>query len=95
MLGEGAGLLDYRDSEAKGTPGEGDHQGLSWGKWTLGKDRITRGKYREAAATKTPRGDSRSSGSPRMVVTSWAPTHRAYSLGPHGEGKGAGFFVLV
>lgn len=74
MLGVGGEgvveLLDYRDAEAKGTPGERGYQGLFWGKWTLGKDRITRGKCREAAAaTKTPRGDPRSSGSPRMMVT--------------------------
>lgn len=53
----GAGLLDYRDAEAKGTPGVRGYQGLSWGKWTQEKDKITRGKYREAAATKTPRED--------------------------------------
>lgn len=93
MLGRGQGCWTLRDAEAKGTPGERGYHGLSWGKWTLGKDRVTRGKYREAAATKTPRGDPRSLGSPWMVVTSRVPTHRACPLGPQGDGEGAVFLV--
>lgn len=58
--------MDYGDAEANGTQGRGAAKASGGGR-TPGKDRTTRGKYREAAATKTPRGDPRLSDRPWMM----------------------------
>lgn len=56
--GRAAGQWDARQRD---TPEQRAYQGLSWVEWTWVKDRITRGKYRAAAAAvkpPTPQGRS-------------------------------------
>lgn len=89
----GAGLLGCRDARLRNTRGpEGVPRPLLGGEWTRVKARITRGKYRTAAAAKSPRGDPGSPGDP------WGGDHllgtnpQGLSPGPPGESEGAVFW---
>lgn len=52
--GEGAGLLDTRDAEAKGTPGKRGYHGLSWGKWTLGEGQGHKRQIQRSSSNQDP-----------------------------------------